>query len=362
MTAHPDYVVQRCAAPGYWRIVCRHCRQSWYLPQAERQRSKEYSSTLREHAAEHVSKGESTISEPLPFIDAQGNPTSEVGQSFWGRKARERFDAAYLALAPEQREQVARFLAVVAQNFGTASVKCDTRVAFAAVVLRTTRITELRRDTAAKGDAPPSRRDQNGQRTKQMAIGKRKADFMLTLKYNASEGTFHAMDRVQGNGAWVTESHDVTEDFCAVFDLENIETGWIMFPKEGGPRTVLAPPSEDIGDAPSKDYRQGVRVIVKLVDDEPREILSTSQAFWNGIDALHDAYLAGVEDHPGQLPVAVLKSVQVVETDINGKKGKSCTPIFEIIEWVPRPADMPKLLPPRPQPERKPDMSDAIPF
>jgi hypothetical protein len=192
-----------------------------------------------------------------------------------------------------------------------------------------------------------------------MALGQRKATFMPSAKYNASKGTFSVLDRVKEDGEWVTRTREI-EDFAAVFDLENVETGWIAFPKKGGPSTVLAPPGEEIGEAPSKDHRQGVRIIVRIEGDDagPREILSTAAAFWNGLDALHDAYLAGVEEHPEQLPVVMMASVQVVDTD----KGQSCTPVFEIVEWVPRPSDMPRLLPPRPQPEHKPDMSDAIPF
>ena len=104
-------------------------------------------------------------------------------------------------------------------------------------------------------------------------------------------------------------------------------------------------------------------MIVKVEGDDAgaREILSTAAAFWNGVDALHDAYLAEAANHPGQLPVVTLANVQAVETS----NGVSCTPIFEIVDWVDRPADMPKLLQPRPQPTRKEsvdDMDDAIPF
>jgi hypothetical protein len=224
---------------------------------------------------------------------------------------------------------------------------------------------EVRRDNHGNGDA--SRLNGRGPMENggsDMGIGKRAPAFMPSAKWDAKTGRFFVFNRVRVNGEWVTEKNDVTEDFAAVFDLPNVETGWIRFPEKAAPETKLSPAAEDkdLGPPPTKDHKQGVRVIVKILsfDDDagPREILSTSAAFWNAIDALHDEYQAGVADHPNQLPVAVLESVQVTET----QNGTAHQPIFSIQEWTPRPPDMPKILAPRAQPQRKDDMGDEIPF
>jgi hypothetical protein len=354
MTANPDFKVQN-ANNDYWRVVCRHCAWTWYLPKDESKRTTEAPAIWREHAAKHAAN--KTQIAKLPFMDAKGDPTNDPEQSYWSRRACQRLgtEDALAVVSPTDREQAARFVEAVMARFGAGPI----------IVRKSRNYSELRREHRDKGDVstPASWHSQTVKGKSTMAIGKRKTEFMPSLKYNASTGTFHTMDRVQRNGEWVTEAHDVTDEFTAVFDLENIETGWILFPEKGGPETVLAPPGKNVGPAPSKKHRQGVRVIVKVEGDDAgaREILSTAAAFWNGVDALHDAYLAEAANHPGQLPVVTLANVQAVETS----NGVSCTPIFEIVDWVDRPADMPKLLQPRPQPTRKEsvdDMDDAIPF
>ena len=39
-------------------------------------------------------------------------------------------------------------------------------------------------------------------------------------------------DRVFTDGSWKTEQHEITHKFEATFDLENIQRGWMNFPRE----------------------------------------------------------------------------------------------------------------------------------
>ena len=130
------------------------------------------------------------------------------------------------------------------------------------------------------------------------------------------------------------------DDFRAIFDLDNAQVGWIYFPKGSAPDTALVPAGHDPGDAPSDKHKEGVRVIVKMADTlggDVRELMSTAIGLWNGIDALHDAYLAGVKDNPGHLPVVTLSEIYETKT----AAGTSCVPVFAIADWVPRPPDLP---------------------
>jgi len=107
----------------------------------------------------------------------------------------------------------------------------------------------------------------------------------------------YTQDRVHRDGEWQTEQHDVTEGFEAIFDLANAEVGWIKFPKGAAPEMALKPVEEDIGERPSGDHKEGLRLIVKIPGDDagPRELISTAYAVWHGIDELHDQYLATEE-------------------------------------------------------------------
>jgi hypothetical protein len=206
-----------------------------------------------------------------------------------------------------------------------------------------------------------------------MALGKRKGlePMLPILKYDARVGRFYSQDRVFDGSEWVSEQHDVTDGFRGIIDLQNAEAGWMRFPKGSPPEVVLFPvgPDTDFGDAPSKEHKLGVRLLVKLDDDEAglRELLSTAIGAWVGVDKLHDAFLAEAAEHPGEVPV--VEFVDSVEN--KSPAGVSHEPVFEIVEWVSRPNDIPAKPVPRPAPTtdkpgtkkaRRSDLDDDIPY
>jgi hypothetical protein len=156
----------------------------------------------------------------------------------------------------------------------------------------------------------------------------------------------------------------------AIFDLANIQVGWMNFPKGAAPEMALKPVGEDIGSRPSEDHREGLRLIVKIIDDPagPREMLSTSLALWRGINELHNEYLAGVDANVGKLRVVILADTREVRSQDN----VNFEPIFEVINWVPQPADLPvdgiavaapaKSAKPQKRGNARDDMDDTIPF
>jgi hypothetical protein len=206
-----------------------------------------------------------------------------------------------------------------------------------------------------------------------MALGKRKSggNFLPALKYDARVGTLYLQDRVFEGGRWESEQRDVTDKFRATFDLETAQRGWINFPKGAAPQTVLVPLGQDPGDPPTSEYKEGLRVLVKMdasLGGDVRELMSTAVALWNALDDLHDAYLAGSADHPDALPVVDLDTVVETRT----MNGTSFTPVFKIVGWTPRPPDLPKTVVAKPaptaataRPKARPvstDMDDTIPF
>jgi hypothetical protein len=212
-------------------------------------------------------------------------------------------------------------------------------------------------------------------------LGKRKTgtggNFLPVIKYDARAGVIYTQDRVFNGDTWQTEQHDVTDGLEAIFDLANIQTGWLRFPKGAAPEMVLKPIGEDIGPRPGEDYKEGLRVIVKIPDDDagPRELISNALALWQGIDELHNAYLAELEANPGRVPLVTLADVN----QVNNPSGISYEPVFKIVDWVARPADLPirgiAVAAPAPAPASAPapakpqkrgntraDMDDEIPF
>jgi hypothetical protein len=171
-----------------------------------------------------------------------------------------------------------------------------------------------------------------------MGLGKRKTsnDFLPTLKCDARAGTLYPQDRVYQDGKWQTEQRDITDSFRAVFDLANLQRGYIKFAQGIAPDVTMVPAGQDPGDPPSADHKEGLRLLVQMdrtLTGDVREFLSTAIAVWNSISELHDKYLEGAAENPGNLPVVDLVEMR--------KEGTAYAPFFQIVSWVPRPAELP---------------------
>ena len=162
-------------------------------------------------------------------------------------------------------------------------------------------------------------------------------------------GEFFRVDRTQGPDGWDSKTVEITPVFQAVFDMENIELGWLYFPTNGAPSIQVAKYGLPLPAQPDKNHRAGFRVHMLLgaqSGGDTREMAANAQVSIKGMDALHDAYLAGVKDHPGQLPVVRLAGTEAVTSSGKDASGKSVSsqnymPVWEISKWVPRPAELP---------------------
>ena len=70
-----------------------------------------------------------------------------------------------------------------------------------------------------------------------MAFAKRKTgggESFPLLKWDGRVGRLYTQDREQQkNGEWQSVQNDVTDGFCAVFDVAGVEHGYMRFPKGG---------------------------------------------------------------------------------------------------------------------------------
>jgi len=165
------------------------------------------------------------------------------------------------------------------------------------------------------------------------------SDIIPIVKYDARAGRFSLRDYV--DGAYVTK--DITNEFAAIFDVENIETGSIDFSTGGAPSFAVAKFGDRIPAPPSANHKPGFRILIKLsntLGGTIREFASTARSCLRGIDELHNAYLAGAKSNPGMLPIVKLKATVPVTTGEGAKKSTNYVPTFEIIKWVARPADL----------------------
>lgn len=165
------------------------------------------------------------------------------------------------------------------------------------------------------------------------------ADIIPIVKYDARAGRFSLRDYVDGSNVM----KDITNEFAAIFDLENIEVGTIDFSTGGAPSFAVGRFGGQIPPAPTPNHKPGFRLLIKMgnsLGGSVREFASTAKACLRGVDELHGEYQRLKGSNPGKLPVVKLKGTIAITTGEGAKKSTNYTPTFEIVKWVDRPADL----------------------
>ena len=191
-------------------------------------------------------------------------------------------------------------------------------------------------------------------------------EFTAICKYDARSGRIFRVDRNNTGNGYVSENVDITAIFKAVFDLENVQCGWMCFMPGTAPSYALVPlaaleaKTVERPAQPSADHKQGVRFRMKLSKgcagegDQIRELSGASNAFLNGMLTLYSQFKAERAKYPGHLPVIKLASTMPVAS---GRSSTSYQPTWQIVDWAPRPADLkneisqPAMTPVAPLPE-----------
>jgi len=191
-------------------------------------------------------------------------------------------------------------------------------------------------------------------------------DYKPVLKYDARAGRLFRVDRSQDSaGNWNTDNVEVTNGFQAVFDLDNIEVGWILFAAGVAPSWDMVALGQPLPPRPSDQHKQGFRLNLKLgkaSGGDVREFASTAKAVIGAVDGLHEAFLKGKSANPGKLPVVAMTGATPVTTEGKGQKSTNYTPVFEIKSWVDRPAELggSAAAAPAPAPTPKPEPIAAM--
>jgi hypothetical protein len=162
------------------------------------------------------------------------------------------------------------------------------------------------------------------------------------LKYDARSGRFYRVDKVQTSSGWSRDDVEIeVDEFAAIMDLENVETGWVLFTQGAAPQISVAPLGSPRPAKPGPDYKQCFRVMLKLAKscggDKPvREFVSSASVVIGAIDKLHNEYEAGVAANPGKLPLVRLEKAKPVKS----AQSTNYAPTFVLSGWADRPVDL----------------------
>ncbi len=164
-------------------------------------------------------------------------------------------------------------------------------------------------------------------------------DFKPFVKYDARAGRMFRRDREDGENTDV----EITQGFAAIFDMPNIEVGWVRFAEGGAPDWSVVKIGQPLPARPSPEHKQGFKVDVKLAKSsggDLREFGSSAGCVIGALDTLHDAYSSAAESKAGKLPIVSLAGTSTVKSGQGAKTSTNYAPNFVIKSWVDRPADM----------------------
>lgn len=157
-------------------------------------------------------------------------------------------------------------------------------------------------------------------------------DIVPMIKYDARAGRFSR------------DGTDITQGFSAVFDLAQVNVGWIRFASMQAPDFVLVRAGEQPPDRPSKEHKRGLRlntVLARSIGGDLREFASAAGCVIEAIDELHSLYAQASEAAEGKLPIVALTGSTAVKTNTPTGTTTNYRPNLVITAWVDRPESLP---------------------
>ncbi|MBB4856996.1 hypothetical protein HNO88_000293 [Novosphingobium chloroacetimidivorans] len=157
-------------------------------------------------------------------------------------------------------------------------------------------------------------------------------NFKVYVKYNAKAGRWYTKKDEKD-----APEFEVT-NMTAIFDMENIRTGWFLFAAGVAPAKTYDPSLSQAAAKPGDGFKRGFELDVFSEKNllGVREFSSTAGVVIEAMNALHDHWEAEKGANPGKLPVVKCAGV----APIVGSHGTNYQPQLEIVGWADRPADL----------------------
>jgi hypothetical protein len=178
-----------------------------------------------------------------------------------------------------------------------------------------------------------------------MALGFTKStndgnDFLPVFKFNAVSGDAVIVgSNKNAAGEYEKYENEVKFPVKLIFDMENIEVGWMHFALTG-PSFAMAKLGQPLPERPSKEHKQGFRLKLFNKSLGVSIFSNSSRTIAEVMDSLHDAYVASAAKNAGKVPVVEIKGTKkiAVKTKEGSKNYKQ--PDWSIVSWVDRPEEL----------------------
>jgi hypothetical protein len=148
---------------------------------------------------------------------------------------------------------------------------------------------------------------------------------------------------------------EISLPLTTAIDLAEIKTGWILF-QDGDPPDTAWDKGQIVGPRPSPKHKRGFAVNLYAKDFGLREFSSTSNGSIAAITELYDKFEAAPQSAEKLIPIVRWESV----TAVKGKFGTNYEPMLKIVNWRPRPPEMPATGLPEPAARRDKEPVQSI--
>lgn len=157
-------------------------------------------------------------------------------------------------------------------------------------------------------------------------------DFKVYVSFNAKSGRWNTKE--DKPDAQMFEVSDLT----AVFDMDNLITGWFLFTPGVAPSKVFDPSLTQAAPKPGEGYKRGFQLDLFSQKNllGVREFSSTAGVAIEAMNTLYDEWVAAAPANPGKLPVVKCMKVEPVTS----KHGTNYRPVLKIVSWADRPTEM----------------------
>jgi hypothetical protein len=165
-------------------------------------------------------------------------------------------------------------------------------------------------------------------------------EFLPSFRFNAVSGD-SVIAGSKKNAAGEFEKYETEVKFPVklIFDMENIEVGWMHFAATG-PSFAMGKLGQPLPERPTPDHKQGFRVKLFNKTLGLSMFSNSSRTIAEVMDILHDAYVTGAAKNVGKVPVVEIKGTKkiAVKTKEGSKNYKQ--PDWSIVSWVVRPDEL----------------------
>ena len=184
-------------------------------------------------------------------------------------------------------------------------------------------------------------------------------NFLPLVKYDARAGRFFRVEKDNG----ITEQVDITStDLKFAIDFGSIEVGYVQFSAQGPIRHMVPYDGRPLPAQPQDKGVDGKLLsrpgFYALVAGQAiggiREWCSNAAILLNALDDLFNLYAEQPEAAAGKIPLISIVSTVPVTSGTGAQKSTNYKPVFKIMGWVDRLADMGERTVPPPAPKAIP--------